>query len=160
VKAWVATRNAGAAKLNWTFRVADARKKLAHLYPQTPQRWGTRAVALRFNSTAGRGSGQELATRFEVSRSTADTLLWSGLDAIRERLVPPTGNGLPASDSIKSRPFGGFAVVTALTSTGETPGDAARFVGRLRSGRADSAGRRLGRFRRRQDLVDALPADA
>jgi hypothetical protein len=38
VKAWVATRNAGAAKLNWTFRVADARKKLAHLYPQTTQR--------------------------------------------------------------------------------------------------------------------------
>jgi hypothetical protein len=38
VKAWVATRNAGAAKLNGTFRVADARKKLAHLYPQTTQR--------------------------------------------------------------------------------------------------------------------------
>lgn len=38
VKAWVATRNAAGAKINWTFRVADARKKLAHLYPQTPQR--------------------------------------------------------------------------------------------------------------------------
>jgi hypothetical protein len=38
VKAWVATRNAAGAKINWTFRVADARTKLAHLYPQTPQR--------------------------------------------------------------------------------------------------------------------------
>jgi hypothetical protein len=36
VAAWVAARNAAAAKINWTFRVADARKKLAHLYPQTP----------------------------------------------------------------------------------------------------------------------------
>lgn len=34
VKAWVATRNAAAAKINWTFRVADARKKLDHLYPK------------------------------------------------------------------------------------------------------------------------------
>ncbi|MBN9522374.1 helix-turn-helix domain-containing protein [bacterium] len=32
------TRNAAEAKLHWSFRVADARKKLAHLYPQTPQR--------------------------------------------------------------------------------------------------------------------------
>lgn len=38
VKAWVASRNAAGAKLNWTFRVADARRKLAHLYPQEPQR--------------------------------------------------------------------------------------------------------------------------
>jgi hypothetical protein len=38
VKAWVATRNAAGARINWTFRVADARKRLAHLYPQTPQR--------------------------------------------------------------------------------------------------------------------------
>ncbi len=38
VKAWVATRNAARAKINWTFRVADARKKLAHLYPQNPPR--------------------------------------------------------------------------------------------------------------------------
>ena len=38
VKAWVADRNAAGVKLNWTFRVADARRKLAHLYPQNPQR--------------------------------------------------------------------------------------------------------------------------
>jgi hypothetical protein len=38
VEAWVAARNAAEAKINWTSRVADARKKLAHLYPQTPQR--------------------------------------------------------------------------------------------------------------------------
>jgi hypothetical protein len=38
VTAWVAARNAAGAKINWTFRVADARKKLAHLYPHTPQR--------------------------------------------------------------------------------------------------------------------------
>jgi hypothetical protein len=38
VAAWVAGRNAAEAKIDWTFRVADARTKLAHLYPQTPQR--------------------------------------------------------------------------------------------------------------------------
>ena len=38
VKAWVAERNRAKAKIEWTFRVADARKKLDHLYPQTPQR--------------------------------------------------------------------------------------------------------------------------
>lgn len=38
VKAWVAERNRAKAKIVWTFRVADARKKLGHLYPQTPQR--------------------------------------------------------------------------------------------------------------------------
>ena len=36
--AWVAERNRAQTKINWTFRVADARKKLAHLYPQNPQR--------------------------------------------------------------------------------------------------------------------------
>jgi hypothetical protein len=38
VRAWVADRNRAEAKINWTFRVADARKKLDHLYPQKPQR--------------------------------------------------------------------------------------------------------------------------
>lgn len=38
VKAWVAARNAVGARIKWKFRVADARRKLAHLYPQTPQR--------------------------------------------------------------------------------------------------------------------------
>jgi hypothetical protein len=38
VKAWVVNRNAAGARINWTFRVADARRKLAHLYPQNPQR--------------------------------------------------------------------------------------------------------------------------
>jgi hypothetical protein len=38
VKAWVANRNAAGARVNWTFRVADARRKLARLYPQNPQR--------------------------------------------------------------------------------------------------------------------------
>ena len=38
VKAWVAERNRAKAKIEWTFRVADARKKLGHLYPQNPQR--------------------------------------------------------------------------------------------------------------------------
>lgn len=33
VAAWQAARNQVAAKINWTFRVADARKKLSHLYP-------------------------------------------------------------------------------------------------------------------------------
>lgn len=34
VAAWQAARNAARAKLEWTFRVADARKKLDHLYPK------------------------------------------------------------------------------------------------------------------------------
>jgi hypothetical protein len=34
VEAWQASRNQAKAKINWTFRVADARKKLDHLYPQ------------------------------------------------------------------------------------------------------------------------------
>lgn len=38
VTAWVAERNAAGARINWSFRVADARRKLAHLYPQIPQR--------------------------------------------------------------------------------------------------------------------------
>ncbi len=41
VKAWVAIRNAAEARINWAFRVADARKKLAHLYPQNPPRCPT-----------------------------------------------------------------------------------------------------------------------
>ncbi len=36
VKAWVAERNRAKARIEWTFRVADARKKLDHLYPQAP----------------------------------------------------------------------------------------------------------------------------
>lgn len=38
VTAWVADRNRAEAKIDWTFRVTDARKKLDHLYPQNPQR--------------------------------------------------------------------------------------------------------------------------
>ena len=34
VAAWEAARNKAGAKINWTFRVADARKKLAFLYPK------------------------------------------------------------------------------------------------------------------------------
>jgi hypothetical protein len=34
VAAWVAERNRAAAKINWTFRVADARTKLSFLYPK------------------------------------------------------------------------------------------------------------------------------
>jgi hypothetical protein len=34
VAAWQATRNNAKAKIEWTFRVADARKKLDHLYPK------------------------------------------------------------------------------------------------------------------------------
>jgi hypothetical protein len=34
VAAWQAARNKAGAKINWTFRVADARKKLAFLYPK------------------------------------------------------------------------------------------------------------------------------
>ena len=37
VAAWVADRNRAGTKLHWTFRVADARKKLSFLYPnRTP----------------------------------------------------------------------------------------------------------------------------
>lgn len=36
VKAWVEDRNRAEAEINWTFRVADARKKLAFLDPKTP----------------------------------------------------------------------------------------------------------------------------
>jgi hypothetical protein len=36
VKARAAGRGAMKATIDWTFRVADARKTLAHLYPQTP----------------------------------------------------------------------------------------------------------------------------
>ena len=32
---WEADRNRAGVKLKWSFRVADARRKLAHLYPQT-----------------------------------------------------------------------------------------------------------------------------
>jgi hypothetical protein len=38
VKAWEAERNRAGVRLEWSFRVADARRKLAHLYPQDPQR--------------------------------------------------------------------------------------------------------------------------
>ena len=34
VATWQAARNKAGAKIVWTFRVADARKKLDHLYPQ------------------------------------------------------------------------------------------------------------------------------
>jgi hypothetical protein len=34
VAAWVADRNRAGVKLVWSFRVADARRKLSHLYPQ------------------------------------------------------------------------------------------------------------------------------
>ncbi len=33
---WEAERNRAGVRLVWSFRVADARRKLAHLYPQTP----------------------------------------------------------------------------------------------------------------------------
>ena len=36
VAAWVARRNQAKAKIDWTFRVADARKKLSFLYPSVP----------------------------------------------------------------------------------------------------------------------------
>ena len=32
---WEAERNRAGVRLVWSFRVADARRKLAHLYPQT-----------------------------------------------------------------------------------------------------------------------------
>jgi hypothetical protein len=35
---WEAERNRAGVRLVWSFRVADARRKLAHLYPQDPQR--------------------------------------------------------------------------------------------------------------------------
>jgi hypothetical protein len=38
VKAWEEERNRIGVRLEWSFRVADARRKLAHLYPQNPQR--------------------------------------------------------------------------------------------------------------------------
>jgi hypothetical protein len=38
VKAWEDERNRIGVRLKWSFRVADARRKLAHLYPQDPQR--------------------------------------------------------------------------------------------------------------------------
>jgi hypothetical protein len=38
VKAWEAERNRACVRLEWSFRVADARRKLAYLYPQDPQR--------------------------------------------------------------------------------------------------------------------------
>jgi hypothetical protein len=34
VAAWEAARNAAGAKIDWTFRVADARRKQDHLYPK------------------------------------------------------------------------------------------------------------------------------
>jgi transposase len=34
VRAWVAERNRAEARIEWTFRVADARKKLSFLYPK------------------------------------------------------------------------------------------------------------------------------
>ena len=38
VGAWEAERNRLEVKLEWAFRTADARRKLAHLYPQIPPR--------------------------------------------------------------------------------------------------------------------------
>jgi hypothetical protein len=38
VAAWEAQRNRAGVRLVWSFRVADARRKLAHLYPQDPPR--------------------------------------------------------------------------------------------------------------------------
>ena len=38
VAAGAANRNAATARINWTFRVADARTKLDHLHPQKPLR--------------------------------------------------------------------------------------------------------------------------
>jgi hypothetical protein len=38
VAAWEAQRNRAGVRLVWSFRVADARRKLAHLYPQDPLR--------------------------------------------------------------------------------------------------------------------------
>jgi hypothetical protein len=35
---WEAERNRAGVKLVWSFRIADARRKLAHLYPQDPLR--------------------------------------------------------------------------------------------------------------------------
>ena len=35
---WEAERSRAGVELQWSFRVADARRKLAHLYPQDPQR--------------------------------------------------------------------------------------------------------------------------
>lgn len=35
---WEADRNRAGVRLKWSFRVADARRKLAHLYPQDPLR--------------------------------------------------------------------------------------------------------------------------
>jgi len=36
VEPWQSDRNRAKVRLKWSFRVADARRKLAHLYPQTP----------------------------------------------------------------------------------------------------------------------------
>jgi hypothetical protein len=38
VAAWQEPRNRAGTKIEWTFRVADARRKLAHLYPKELQR--------------------------------------------------------------------------------------------------------------------------
>ena len=38
VATWADRRNRDRARINWTFRVADARTKLDHLYPQKPLR--------------------------------------------------------------------------------------------------------------------------
>lgn len=38
VRAWQEERNRIGVRLEWSFRVADARRKLGHLYPQSPQR--------------------------------------------------------------------------------------------------------------------------
>jgi hypothetical protein len=38
VEAWESERNRLRVKIEWCFRVADARRKLAHLYPQKPLR--------------------------------------------------------------------------------------------------------------------------
>jgi hypothetical protein len=38
VAPWEAERNRAGVRLVWTFRVADARRELAHLYPQVPLR--------------------------------------------------------------------------------------------------------------------------
>jgi hypothetical protein len=38
VRPWEAGRNEAKVKIRWSFRVADARRKLAHLYPQPSER--------------------------------------------------------------------------------------------------------------------------
>jgi hypothetical protein len=45
VAAWEAERNAARAKIRWCFRVADARVKLARLYPVGSENSGKTSVS-------------------------------------------------------------------------------------------------------------------